>query len=82
MNLATMHTEADMISMQEAAETLNVPLPYLAELIESGELNAVKIGSSVCLSSATVRRYKDASMKRRKAALDELAKLSQELGLG
>jgi len=82
MNSEPMRTDAEMISTQEAAEILNVSLPYLAELIESGELNAVKIGSSVCLSSAEVRRYKDASMKQRKAALDELAKLAQELGLG
>ena len=82
MNSEPMRTEAEMINTQDAAEILNVSLLYLAELIESGELNAVKIGSSLCLSGAEVRRYKDASMRQRKAALDELAKLSQELGLG
>jgi excisionase family DNA binding protein len=77
-----MRTEAEMISAQEAAQILNVSLPYLTELIESGELDAIKVRDSVCLSRAEVRRHKDASMKQRKAALDELAKLSQELGLG
>lgn len=82
MNFETMRTEAEMISVQEAAQILNVSLSYLAELIESGELGAMKVGESVCLSRAEVRGHKDASLKRRKAALDELAKLSQELGLG
>lgn len=77
-----MRTEAEMISAQEAAQILNVSLPYLAELIESGELDAMKVGDSVCLRRAEVRRHKDASMKQRKAVLEELAKLSQELGLG
>ena len=82
MNPETMRTEDEMISAKEAAEILNVSLPHLVELTESGELNAVRIGDSVCLKSAEVRRYKDASMKQRKAALEELAKLSQELRLG
>ncbi|MGH8703611.1 MAG: excisionase family DNA-binding protein [Burkholderiales bacterium] len=82
MNSAAMRTEAEMISAKEAAEISNVSLPHLAELTESGELKAVKVGDSVCLSRAEVRAYKDASTKQRKTALDELAKLSQELGLG
>jgi excisionase family DNA binding protein len=76
-----MRTEAEMVGAQEAAEVLNVSLPYLAELIESGELETMKIGGSVCLSRAEVHRYKDASLRQRKAALDKLAKLSQELRL-
>jgi excisionase family DNA binding protein len=77
-----MRTEAEMISAQEAAEILGVSLPYLAELIESGKLHTMKIGESVCLSRAEVRRYTDASLRQRKAALAELARLSQELQLG
>jgi excisionase family DNA binding protein len=71
-----------MISAQEAAGILGVSLPYLAELIESGKLDAMKIGESVRLSRAEVRRYTDASLRQRKAALDELARLSLELQLG
>jgi excisionase family DNA binding protein len=77
-----MTMEAEMISSREAAEILNVSPPYLAALIESGELDAMKVEASVCLSRANVRRYKDASMRQRRAALDQLAKLSQELQLG
>ena len=77
-----MPTETEMISAQDAAEFLNVSYPYLAELMKTGELKAVKIGRSLCINSAELRCYKDASMKQRKATLDELVKLSQELRLG
>jgi excisionase family DNA binding protein len=59
-----------------------VSLQYVVKLIKSGELNAVKAGRYRRLSSREVRRYKDASTKERKAALDELAKIAQELRLG
>jgi excisionase family DNA binding protein len=72
----------EMISTEEAADVLNVSVPYLGELIESGALPGVKIGDAVFLSRAEVHRHKDASISQRKAALDELTKLSQKLGLG
>lgn len=77
-----MPTETEMISAQDAADSLNVSYPYLAELLKTGELKAVRSGRSLCINSAELRCYKDASMKRRKAALGELVKLSQELRLG
>jgi len=59
-----------------------VSRPYVVKLIKSGELNAVKVGRYRRLSSAEVRRYKDAWMKKRESALNELAEISQKMGLG
>ena len=78
----SVHAEEEMITTQEAAELLNVSRPYVVKLIKSGELNAVKVGRYRRLSSAEVRRYKDAWMKKRESALNELAEISQKMGLG
>jgi excisionase family DNA binding protein len=71
-----------MITTEEAAEILNVSRSYVVKLMGSGALSAVKVGRYRRLSSGEVRRYKDASMKEREAALNELADISQELGQG
>jgi excisionase family DNA binding protein len=71
-----------MITTEEAAEILNVSRSYVVKLMSSGALSAVKVGRYRRLSSGEVRRYKDASIKEREAALNELAEISQELGLG
>ena len=71
-----------MITTEEAAEILNVSRSYVVKLMGSSALSAVKVGRYRRLSSGEVRRYKDAAMKEREAALNELAEISQELGLG
>ncbi len=77
-----MHAEEKIITTEEAAEILNVSRSYVVKLMTSGTLSVVKVGPCLRLSSGDVLRYKDASMKEREAALNELAEISQELGLG
>ena len=78
-----MHAEEKIITTEEAAEILNVSRSYVVKLMTSGTLSVVKVGPRLPrLSSGDVLRYKGASMKEREAALNELVKISQELGLG
>jgi excisionase family DNA binding protein len=76
------HAEEKIITTEEAAEILNVSRSYVVKLMTSGTLSVVKVGPRLRLSSGDVLRYKGASMKEREAALNELAEISQELGLG
>lgn len=78
----SVRAEEEMLTTQQAAEFLNVSRPYVVKLIESGKLAAVKVGRYRRLNRLALQRYKEAWMKSRGAALDELAELSQQSRLG
>jgi excisionase family DNA binding protein len=69
------------ITTQQAAELLGVSRPYLAGLIENGELPARKVGPRHHLLIADVLAYRAETKTKRREALRELAALDQELGL-
>ena len=70
------------LTTQQAADILNVSRPYLVGLLESGQISFRKIGKHrrVCLE--TLIGYQAESRKKQDAAMEELAKQAQELGLG
>jgi len=69
------------LTTQEAADYLNVSRPYVVKLVESGKLNARMVGTRRRVAFEDLIRFDDEDRKTRRAALDELAKLDQELGL-
>lgn len=69
------------ITTQQAATLLNVSRPFLVGLIEKGELPARMVGNQRRLPLQDVLAYKAENRAKRRAALNEMAAVDQELGL-
>lgn len=69
------------LTIQEVADYLNVSRPYVLSLIESSLLPARKTGMGYRVTFENVTRFDQQHQPKRRAALDELARIDQELGL-
>lgn len=69
------------LTTQEAANYLNVSRPYVVKLVESGKLSARTVGTRRRIAFEDLVRFDEEGRKIRRAALDELTQLDQELGL-
>lgn len=69
------------LTTQEAADYLNVSRPYVVKLVESGKLAARTVGTRRRIAFEDLVRFDEEGRKIRRAALDELTQLDQELGL-
>lgn len=69
------------LTIQEVADYLNVSRPYVLSLIESNLLPARKVGTDYRITFENVIRFDQQDRPKRRAALDELARIDQELGL-
>lgn len=69
------------LTTQEVADYLNVSRPYVVSLIEQGKLPARKVGTRRRVAFEDLLRYDEQQHAQRRAALDELARIDQELGL-
>lgn len=68
------------LTVQQAADLLNVPAPYVARLVKEGSLPASGEGERLRFRAEdvlTFRRLRDAE---RRHALDELTRLTEEFG--
>lgn len=70
------------ISTQRAANLLHVSRPFLIDLLEKKQIPFRRVGSHRRVRLADVLVYKQRIDEQRTAALDELTRMSQELGLG
>jgi excisionase family DNA binding protein len=80
-NAVTVVSVESEITTQQAADLLNVSRPYLVGMIQKGILPARMVGNQHRLPLKDVLAYKRENQAKRRAALDELAALDQELGL-
>ena len=77
----TVQTAGKELTAQQAADLLNVSPPYLASLVDTGVLPARMAGDQLLLPMKDVLAHLHDTRVKRRAALDELANLDQELGL-
>jgi len=77
----TLVTDEPEITTQKAADLLHVSRPYVVGLVKEGKLKAHMVGKQHRIPLREVLAYKRENEAKRDAALRELAKLDQELGL-
>jgi excisionase family DNA binding protein len=67
---------------QEAADLLNVSRPFVIKLLEDGKIPFHKVGAHRRIKARDLMTYRRESEKESLEAFQELAKLSQKMGLG
>ncbi len=78
VTIAPIHKE---LTTQEAADLLNVSRQYLVRLLDEGRIPYAKTGTHRRVRFGDLMAYKEQRDTKRRRGLDELTRLSQELGL-
>ncbi len=78
VSIVPMHKQ---LTTQQAADLLNVSRPHLIALLERGEIPYTRPGKHRRLKFSDVMEYKRRRDAAEEEALDELARLSQDLGV-
>lgn len=79
VTLIPIHSE---LTTQQAAEILNVSRPYVVKLLEDNKIPHTKRGRHRRIRFDDLMRYKEESDRDCKKALDDLVRLSEDLGVG
>lgn len=78
VNVIPMNAE---LTTQQAADLLNVSRPHVIKLMDEGILKGHKVGTHRRLYASSVQEFKRHRDLEQRAAADELAVLSDEMGL-
>jgi|SRR5579883_1825241 len=70
-----------LLTTQQAADILNMSRPSLVQVLERGELAFTKVGTHRRIRFEDLMAYKRQRDAKRHAALRDLTRMSQELGL-
>lgn len=71
-----------MLTLQDAANLLNVSRPFLIKLLDEGKIPFHKIGTHRRIRFIDLLQFKAHSDKISQKALDELLQQAQELDMG
>ncbi len=70
-----------MLTTQQTADFLNVSRPHVVKLLEAGEIPFVLVGTHRRIKFSDLMQYRSTRDDERRRKLDELTKMSEELGL-
>ncbi|MFJ3820328.1 helix-turn-helix domain-containing protein [Streptomyces nodosus] len=68
------------LTTQQAADMLNVSLPFLIGLLDTGEIGCRAVGSHRRITESSLLEYQRRDDLRRRQVADELGRLGQEMG--
>lgn len=71
----------DNLTTEQAAAVLGVSRPTVVRMIDAGKLPARMVGTHRRLALGDVLAYRELASKRRRAALDDMTRQAEELGL-
>jgi excisionase family DNA binding protein len=69
------------LTIQRAADLLDVPATHVVHLLDQGEIAATAMGARRRIRFEDLMAYKARRDAERRAALDEMVRLSEEMGL-
>jgi excisionase family DNA binding protein len=72
--------ESSELTTKQAAEVVGVSRPFLIRVLEAGEIPYRKVGRHRRVLMKDVLAYKEKMQVKSRAAMDELVKLSEEMG--
>lgn len=75
-----LYPESSELTTKQAAEVLSVSRPFLIRVLEAGDIPFRKVGRHRRVLMKDVLAYKQTMQVKSRAALDELVKLSEEMG--
>ena len=75
-----LYPESSELTTKQAAEVLGVSRPFLIRVLEAGQIPFRRVGRHRRVLMQDVLAYKKTMQVKRRAALDELVKASEDMG--
>jgi excisionase family DNA binding protein len=75
-----LYPESSELTTKQAAEVLGVSRPFLIRVLEAGEIPYRKVGRHRRVLMKDVLSYKQTTHVNRQVAMDELVRVSEEMG--